>query len=192
MNGFSRNTHIFILFFSWRYSAKLGQKMVVFTYWFGDKNLKPVVVFIETGGFCGVCGLRPTPQKTPGFNETTTRFQVLTPNNTWNHHFIVPVSLKPSRKKKCAVSLKTLFIITLYKNAPFSRFVKNFFYRKKTPTGCRQRVRTSHFWLSNMPCASKPRVLQRYLPNCEVNKGESDLLWILEVICKLNELEHIG
>ena len=98
----------FILFFltvfsetgtiKWRYS-RIGLEI---------RTWKPMVVFIETGDFGGVVGLRPsTPPKIPGFNETTSGFKFLLQTNTWNHHFIVPVSLKPSRKKKmCGFPLK--------------------------------------------------------------------------------------
>ena len=93
----SLETRTYFLFFSWRYSLKLGQKNGSIHVLIWSKNLKTCGGIHRNRGYFGeVGGLRPpTSQKTPGFNETTTGFKFLLQTNTWNHHFIIPVSLKP-------------------------------------------------------------------------------------------------
>ena len=74
-----KHAHIYFIFV-WRYSAKLGRKFAVFTCSGGMKTWKPMVVFIETGGFWR-CE-RPSAfniAKTPSFNETTIGFKFSTP-----------------------------------------------------------------------------------------------------------------
>ena len=74
-----KHAHIYFIFV-WRYSAKLGRKFAVFTCSGGMKTWKPMVVFIETGGFWRC--QRPSAfniAKTPSFNETTIGFKFSTP-----------------------------------------------------------------------------------------------------------------
>ena len=73
------------------------------------QKLKTKVVFIETRGIR--LRLRPsaaTSIETPGFNETTL-VSIFEPPKTWNHRFLVKVSLKPwFKKKKVRFPFKTL------------------------------------------------------------------------------------
>ena len=72
MNGFKGNTLIFYFIFVDGIQWNSDQKMMVFTWYFGDKNLK------TCGGIHWNAGLFLVEafglhQKKPGFNETTTQ-----------------------------------------------------------------------------------------------------------------------
>ena len=75
MNGFIGNTLMFYFIFVDGLQWNSDKKMVVFTCYFGDKNLKTCGgIHWNTGFFGGVEGLRPQlHQKKPGFNETNTQ-----------------------------------------------------------------------------------------------------------------------
>ena len=94
----------FILFLLTVFSETRTKK-----WWYSRVSLeirtwKPVVVFIETRVFLVEICLRQTPPKKTRFQWNHQGFKFLLQSNTWNHHFSVQVSLKPSTKKKWAVS----------------------------------------------------------------------------------------
>ena len=86
----SLETRTYFLFFSWRYSLKLGQKNGGIHVLVWSQNLKTCGGIHRNRGYFGeVGGLRPpTSLKTPGFTETTTGFKFLLQTNTWNRHFL--------------------------------------------------------------------------------------------------------
>ena len=95
-----KHAHIYFIFV-WRYSAKLGRKFAVFTCSGGMKTWKPMVVFIETGGFWRC--QRPSAfniAKTPSFNETTIGFKFSTPRTRETAKFRPSFTETVIQKKK--------------------------------------------------------------------------------------------
>jgi len=98
-----KHAHIYFIFV-WRYSVKLGRNFAVFTCSGGMKTWKPMVVFIETGGFWRC--QRPSAfdiAKTPSFNETTIGFKFSTPRTRETAKFR-PSFTETVIQKKRAVS----------------------------------------------------------------------------------------
>ena len=110
MNGFIGNALIFYFIFADGIQWNSDKKIVVFTCYFGDKNLKTCSgIYWNTSFFGGVEGLRPQlHQKQPGLKETTTYFKLLLQTITWNHHFFGPsFNWKPGSFFLSSVSLET-------------------------------------------------------------------------------------
>ena len=92
-DGFSGNTPIFFYFLLTIFSETRTKNGGIHVF-LEIRTWKPVVVFIETGGFGGVGGLRPQLHQKPPVSMNQRRFQVLIPKNTWIPPFLVRVSLK--------------------------------------------------------------------------------------------------
>ena len=119
----------FILFLLTVFSETRTKK-----WWYSRVSLeirtwKPVVVFIETRVFLVEICLRQTPPKKTRFRWNHQGFKFLLQSNTWNHHFSVQVSLKPSTKKKERFPFKTTK--TIYKKKE-TRSQKNAWFPFKT------------------------------------------------------------
>ena len=105
-----KHAHIYFIFV-WRYSAKLGRKFAVFTCSGGMKTWKPMVVFIETGGFWR-CE-RPSAfniAKTPSFNETTIGFKFSTPRTRETANIRPSFTETVIQKKNERFPLKTTLV----------------------------------------------------------------------------------
>ena len=103
-----KHAHIYFIFV-WRYSVKLGRNFAVFTCSGGMKTWKPMVVFIETGGFWR-CE-RPSAfniAKTPSFNETTIGFKFSTPRTRETAKFRPSFTETVIQKKNEWFPLKTI------------------------------------------------------------------------------------
>ena len=100
--------------------------MAVFTYWFGDKNLKTYGGIHWNRGFwwsCWPSAINST--KNPRFQWNHLRFQVLTPNQYVKPPFYCPSFTETVKKKKmCGFPLKPV-VVTL-KPGIFGGVDKNF------------------------------------------------------------------
>ena len=114
-----KHAHIYFIFV-WRYSAKLGRKFAVFTCSGGMKTWKPMVVFIETGGFWRC--QRPSAfniAKTPSFNETTIGFKFSTPRTRETANIHPSFTETVIQKKNERFPLKTLLSPDLLQKCHF-------------------------------------------------------------------------
>ena len=101
-----KHAHIYFIFV-WQYSVKLGRNFAVFTGSGGMKTWKPMVVFIETGGFWRC--QRPSAfniAKTPSFNETTIGFKFSTPRTRETAKFRPSFTETVIQKKMSGFPLK--------------------------------------------------------------------------------------